>query len=566
MYVRFLFYQSLGEYSQSQSLAHPSRFLQWQSIDRALTLGYAQDHPDWRVSSHLRSIRKTMAHLTGLHGVLSGKPSAAAGKDDAEEIEEDATMGMLRRRLAAIDRARRNLDRLSAARERKRFFWQPDRKEEATVAEESSENENDKMYVTFQQRQEEDRRKLRVNEIDQQMQAAQQRLMELACEKDVLQQRPNPLWNYTTESTQDTNTSTMTASRDFNFPPPDLVDEYLDMLFASGRLIKMNHTDLWRNGDEDEEDDEELLSRGDDPDRRMRRTNGNGGSGASGSWLLRNGLGEKIGETAETAAYKAVCAALMSVLARSISSLHGVNVMKFSDIRLYREATPDLPPLAAGLIPGSNRYRNYAQDAFRDILYRGGKRRRRSVQSPSAFIQRDAIVETLTSQCQIAAPLLKLFPLAWQRALLGNIVEMCTAIMADFCEGIEFQILGHRLSFAFTPITEEDMMRGMMRDRLRPHRPDPEAFEAAVRATADDVGDNLKFLDRWHERALGSGLLRTQIATLIARLVLTLTDDVLSGSRMDLWSAHAGGPRLLAALEYRSIPSAERGSDWQTQQ
>jgi hypothetical protein len=33
-----------------------------------------------------------------------------------------------------------------------------------------------------------------------------------------------------------------------------------------------------------------------------------------------------------------------------------------------------------------------------------------------AFIQRDAVVETLFSHCQISAPLLKLFPLAWQRA------------------------------------------------------------------------------------------------------------------------------------------------------
>ena len=80
----------------------------------------------------------------------------------------------------------------------------------------------------------------------------------------------------------------------------------------------------------------------------------------------------------------------------------------------------------------------------------------------------------------------------------------------------------------------------------------PEEFEAAVRATAADVGEELKFLDRWHERLLGGGVLRTQIANLIARIVLTLTDEVLSGASMNLWSAHAGGPRLLASLEYRT--------------
>jgi hypothetical protein len=45
-----------------------------------------------------------------------------------------------------------------------------------------------------------------------------------------------------------------------------------------------------------------------------------------------------------------------------------------------------------------------------------------------------------------------------------------------------------------------------------------------------------------------------QIATLIARLVLTLIDDVLGGARMDMWAAHAGGPRLVAGLEYRTTP------------
>lgn len=65
-----------------------------------------------------------------------------------------------------------------------------------------------------------------------------------------------------------------------------------------------------------------------------------------------------------------------------------------------------------------------------------------------------------------------------------------------------------------------------------------------MQATADDVSENLKFLDRWHERALGSGMLRAQIANLIARLVLTLVGDVLSGAQMDLWAAQAGGPRM----------------------
>ena len=65
----------------------------------------------------------------------------------------------------------------------------------------------------------------------------------------------------------------------------------------------------------------------------------------------------------------------------------------------------------------------------------------------------------------------------------------------------------------------------------------PEEFEAAVRATGQDISDSLAFLDRWYQRVLGGDMLRAQIGNLIARIVLTLVDEVLSGARMDLWSA-----------------------------
>jgi hypothetical protein len=331
-------------------------------------------------------------------------------------------------------------------------------------------------------------------------------------------------------------------------------------MFGSGKLVRLNHTDLWRNNvdlDDDEYEDDELVDRRKvDTNGRKRRTNGDEGSG---NWLLRYGLGEKIGEAAETAAYKSVCSAVMSVLARGLSSLHGLNVMSHSDIRLFMEQTPGLPPLAAGIIPGSGRSNNYAQGAIENAMRKGSKKRKRKKRSSDdPFIQRGAVVETLLSHCQISAPLLKLFPLAWQRAMLGNIITLVTAIMADFFEGMEFRILGHRLSFSFSPISESDMLRSLGSsavDGFDRHRVRPEQFEAAVRVTAADLEEELKFLDRWHERILGSGMLRTQIANLIARLVLVLVDDVLSGARMDLWTSQAGGPRLVAGLEYRTSPT-----------
>jgi len=487
--------------------------------------------------------------------VLSGKPRAAV---EGEEVDEE-NLGALRRRLAAIDRARRNVERVALEANqtaKKRFFWSkskgPDYAEQLKIIVERA----------SQARLKEERRKERVRAIDKQMQEAQRLLGQLACEKDVLQRRPNPLWNYTTneevakagKNTTETDVN-LTSSRSFKFPPGDLVDEYLFMLFSSGRLTKMNHTDLWRNDiDDDYEDEDELSSpispiHQEEDERRRKSANGN-----TGSWLLRNGLGEKIGVTVETAAYKSICTSVMSVLAKAISSLHGVNIMTYSDIRLSMEQAPDLPPIAAGMIPGAGRNRNYAHDAIQDAMRRGARNSRsKKRRADDNFVQRDAVVETLASQCLIACPLLNLFPIAWQRAIIGNCVTLSMAVIADFCEGLEFQILGHRLSFSFSPITEEDMIRGMFMDsHSNRRRRNPDEFEAAVKATAEDVGDTLRFLDRWHERALGSGMLRSQIANLIARLVLSIVDDILGGSRMDLWASHAGGPRLRAGLEYRT--------------
>ena len=171
--------------------------------------------------------------------------------------------------------------------------------------------------------------------------------------------------------------------------------------------------------------------------------------------------------------------------------------------------------------------------------------------------QRDAVVETLISHCQISAPLLKLFPIDWQRAIVGNILTLATAVVSDFAYGIQIQVLGHALSFSFKPITEADLIQhiGVGGFRQNHRRARPDEFEPAVWATAQDISEGLSFLDgwlEWLERKLGGGILRSQVGNLIARVVLTLIDEVLSGARLDLWSSQANGPRLYAALEYRT--------------
>ncbi len=514
-------------------------------------------------------------------------------------VETDMTLELGKQTLAPAvpavkEKSREELKQEEKLRKERAKEEELEEKRRKEKAKQDELEEQRRIEKAKEEEREQKKRTERVMAIDKLILEGQFKLQELQCEKDALQRRPNPLWNYTTETRGSNQDPTYT--RTFNFPPPELVEEYLEVLFWSGRLVKLNHTHLWKNAAElDDEDDDETI--GDDlltpsgdayklyeksrrtqqqqqqlhqqlkqQQKRQQRLPGDEirrGNGGGGSWLLRQtigtktSLGEKIGETAETAAYKGVCQALMGVLARGLSALHGVNILSYSDIRLFMEQSPDLPPLGGVLIPGSSGGNNYAQQALKDVMRRGArknKRRKQNRLSDEAGIQRDAIVETLLSHCQISAPLLKLFPLAWQRALLGNIITLVSAVVSDFCEGVQFQILGHQLSFLFKPITESDVIQhiGMAGHGFNHRRARPDQFEAAVRATADEINGNLKFLDRWHERALGGGMLRAQIADLIARLVLTLFDEVLCGARMDLWSAQAGGPRLVAGLEYRT--------------
>ncbi|KAG7341874.1 hypothetical protein IV203_006966 [Nitzschia inconspicua] len=588
----------------------------WGSIDNLMTLGLASKYSSLRVSKQLRGVRKWTAHVTGLHGALSGKPSPSKFFQEpiiSVETPDEKDIQGIQRRIAAIDRAKKGIERARAvddeqATKRRGFFGlfrgtrtETDAKIETgntTTGESEEEQEPQVPQKTPEEIEEERQRMERVKEIDRLISEGQARLQDLICEKDVLQRRPNPLFDYKKVKTKKKKVATVEvvdpltnkdtkeafveetiqikATRKMNFPPDDLVAEYLDMMISTRRLVKMNHTYLWKESESSDDDEEETI--GDDlftasadahrlyqsSARASQRGNGNGNNvGGGGSWLLRQSLvggpslGEKIGEAAETAAYKAVCAALMSFLARMISSLHGINVMKHSDIRLVLEQAPDF--LLYGndpILPGVDG--NYAEETIKTVIRRKSKRsRRRSKHRPAddSFVQRDAVTEMLLSHVQISAPLLKLFPLAWQRALLGNIITLATAVISDFLEGLRFQILGHELSFTFRPITEEDMIlhfQLMSGGRLNHRKFKAAEFEAAVRATAEDVSEQLKFLDRWHERALGSGVLRTQIANMIARIVLTLTDEILSAARMDLWSSQAGGPRILAGLEYRT--------------
>jgi len=605
----------------------------WSTIDRFSSFGLSTSHEELRLSKKLHSIRKKAAHITGLHGIISGK---GRGKDASGSVIEqpelnEEDLGRIRRRLAAIEVARKRVESTDASINNQEALRQIPRwrrifarRQQNAAANDQSNSvpqraaitDNDNIAIETgrdekeaslkiptptvgvaptkediskrKEMVEEDlkRREARVKEIDQLINEGKRKILEFQCLKDELQRRPNPLYNYTKTSTDvdlssDDDFGSYASARTFNFPSDDLIREYMEELQSSGRLQKMNHTYLWKmdSGNDIDDDDEAIgddiltpsgdvrkLYENNNDNKKKPNDRRNGGNNGGGSWLLRQSLGmggslgEKIGVAIEEAAYKGVCSSIMSILAKSLATLHGLNVMQHSDIRLFVEKSPDLPPVSKSIYSSSSD--DYAREAIGKAIRKGSKKKKKRKHKPynygshtgdDAFAQRDAVVETLISHCQISAPLLKLFPAEWQRALLGNIITLIAAVISDFCEGVQFQILGHYLSFSFKPITEADMIQhiGVSGFRFNHRRARPEEFEAAVRATADDISQSLSFLDRWHQRALGGDLLRAQIGDLIARVVLTLVDEVLHSARMDLWSAQVGGPRIVAGLEYR---------------
>ena len=527
-----------------------------------------------------------------MHGFLSRKgyfPSAKRSgiEDPPSELDEEA-LESVRQRMEAIETARAAAARASLLQKvpQKQGVWgkmvrrrarsqrlkdeikineEPDYIE---IAQADSEEESGLDLAQEESRKIITEHEKRIKEIDQLIAKGQEELNKLHCEKDSLQERPNPLFKYSSPSSNNTPTSAST-SRTFDFPSDSVVNEYINELVLTNRLTFLNHTHLWQsNSDLDEDDDvtDELFANKSNVAERerevpIRRKALKGNPTVSGSWLLRQTipgggvtLGEKVCETAEAAAYKAVCRSIMEVLSRSISGIHGLNIMGHSDIRLYLGAAPDLPPVGKF----SNDH-NYAMEAIQRAIRRGSTRKHgRSTSTNESeyfckevFLQRAALVETLISHCQISAPLLKMFPMTWQRALLSNIITLITSIIADFCAGIRISVLGHYLSLSFNPITEADMMRNLnMRDRRRA-KSSGGTFDEAVAATAKDIAESLSFMDKWHERLLGGDILKIQIGTMIARVVLSLVEEVLGGFEIGLWSSQAAGPMVYAELEYR---------------
>ncbi len=223
--------------------------LQWVGIDLLASLGLSSVIADIKLSRALRPVRKFAAKTTGLHGLISGKEYSvphhfldteiAIGGKASTIISIDEELGIhdanaIEAEILARRFARRKwLRRAQSARSRENMNsgrrWgfrrgsQLSNRKGNTVSDYVIVPGLDVSPDAVEQR-----RRNRVEQIDVLLHRGFERLLELQCERDDLLRAPNPLYNYTMKhdpSTEQTFGDVRTT-REFNFPSPELVNEY----------------------------------------------------------------------------------------------------------------------------------------------------------------------------------------------------------------------------------------------------------------------------------------------------------------------------------------------------
>ena len=215
--------------------------MKWVGIDLVTSLGLSSLNDDLKISKALRGIRKSAAAYTGLHGFMSGKEYIIETQQVLESdnttsstvISIDEELGIhdtnaiqaeiLARRVASRNRQRRVRNNNRQGRR-----WGFRRGHQATTP-----NIVNSDYVVVSALDTspdalEIRRRKRAEEIDLLLQRGSERLQELQCERDDLLCAPNPLFNYTKKYDPSTNHTfgDVRTTREFNFPSPELVNEY----------------------------------------------------------------------------------------------------------------------------------------------------------------------------------------------------------------------------------------------------------------------------------------------------------------------------------------------------
>lgn len=333
----------------------------------------------------------------------------------------------------------------------------------------------------------------------------------------------------------------------------EVVKSYIQGLKDRGVLIPLDHVKLWGDSDwEDEEEDhvgDDLFddrTKGGGKKKKLKRPSG------GGSWILRQSvpswlgfaatndkedtegekkeedhhehhhIGIKLTSGLEETLYNIVVRSVMKGVVGGVANLHGLGIGGVGEVKLTR---------------------------IKGVKRAGTERRKErpgAYQEQYNYPQLGIVTEQLLSQMQIAAPLLKLFPIKLQRCLLQNLVIILTITLRDALRGVHLNILGSSFRFDLQPIHFK------YRD-FDPHGNLESIDEEAVANLAKNILPSLTFMTSWHERVLGSNILRQQVAQLLARIVVMLVQGTVGSGRFDFWGCEGkGGVSVRCGVKYRN--------------
>jgi hypothetical protein len=219
--------------------------LKWVGIDLVASIGLSSLTDDLKISRALRPVRKAAAKATGLHGFVSGKQytkdhprlrleNSISGRTSTvisidEELGIHDVNALEAETLARRFASRKIRRRVQNARRRDRRRWGFRRGQQSPSPRGNVVYDYVVVPALDTSPDAIERRRLkRVEEIDRLVRRGSERLLELQCERDDLLCAPNPLFNYTKKYDPSTNHTfgDVRTTREFNFPPPELVDEY----------------------------------------------------------------------------------------------------------------------------------------------------------------------------------------------------------------------------------------------------------------------------------------------------------------------------------------------------
>jgi hypothetical protein len=221
---------------------------QWIGIDLIVSIGLSSIYDGYKLSRALRPVRKAVAKATGLHGFISRKqytlldPECIIIETTPTVISIDEELGihdvkaieaeLLARKFASRKMRRQEARKRKNNNPRSGRRWGFRRRQQILSPSQNHLPSADIIVVPIIHASPDaldESRLKRVEEIDRLLHRGNERLLELQCERDDLLCAPNPLFNYTKKAYDpsiNTTFGVVRTTRQFNFPPQELVDEY----------------------------------------------------------------------------------------------------------------------------------------------------------------------------------------------------------------------------------------------------------------------------------------------------------------------------------------------------